>query len=143
MRSPTYPTTGATRWRISLPVISGIALPAAVADARPRKGIFGTMEDWISGPTNGSGILPGAERDPEAVVGTLITTLLGFLGVIFMVLIIYGGYLWMTARGNEPAIEKAKKIITSATVGLAIVLGAYLITFIVLQLLTSPTTATP
>jgi len=43
-------------------------------------------------------------------------------------LVIYGGFLWMTARGNEQQVTKAKDLIISAVIGLVIVLAAYAIT---------------
>lgn len=64
---------------------------------------------------------------PE-IIGALIGVFLSFLGIIFLCLIIYGGYLWMTSAGNEPKIYKAKQVLTSATTGLIIVLSAYAIT---------------
>lgn len=103
--------------------------------APPAKDIFSTMTNLI----DLSGILPNTETNPEVVIGRLITVLLGFLGILFFILIIYGGFLWMTARGVEEQVSKAKKIITSASIGLAVVLSAYLISYIVLQLLTAQT----
>ncbi|MCK4553697.1 hypothetical protein KAU19_01920, partial [Candidatus Parcubacteria bacterium] len=47
---------------------------------------------------------------PERI-GQIINAVLVFLGVIFLILMIYGGYIWMTARGNEQEVEKAKNII--------------------------------
>ena len=47
------------------------------------------------------------------------------VGVIFMLLIIYAGFGWMTARGNETAVENAKHTLTSASIGLGVILGAY------------------
>lgn len=69
----------------------------------------------------------------ETVVGTVISAFLGLLGVIFLVLIIYGGYIWMIARGDESKVEKAKNTIINSTIGLALVLGAYAITYFVLS----------
>lgn len=69
----------------------------------------------------------------ESQVGNIISIVLGFVGVIFLGLIIYGGLIWMIARGNEQEIEKAKNLITSAVIGLAIVLAAYGITYFVIQ----------
>ena len=66
------------------------------------------------------------------VVATVIRTLLAFLGVIFVVLIIYSGFLWMTSAGSEEKIGKAKSIMTAAVIGLVIVLSAYAITIFVL-----------
>lgn len=61
-------------------------------------------------------------------VGGVINAGLSLLGVLFLLLIIYGGYLWMTGGGNEEQIGRAKKIITSAVTGLIIVGAAYAIT---------------
>ncbi len=64
---------------------------------------------------------------PE-IIGLIIKIILSFLGVIFLVLMIYGGYTWMTARGNEQQVTKAKDLIIAAVIGLIIVLSAYAIT---------------
>ena len=61
-------------------------------------------------------------------IGSIIGAALAFVGVIFMVLIIFGGLTWMTAGGNENQVQKAQKLITQAVVGLIIVLAAYAIT---------------
>jgi len=61
-------------------------------------------------------------------VGMGISALLGLVGTIFLVLVIYGGLTWMLARGNEDKITKAKTVITNASVGLGITLAAYIIT---------------
>lgn len=80
---------------------------------------------------------PLSVKDPESVVAALITSLLAFTGVIFFILVIYGGFLWMTAKGNEDQINKAKKILMSSAIGLAIVMGAYIITVVVVELIES------
>jgi len=67
------------------------------------------------------------------VIGKTINIVLSFLGVIFLILMIYGGLLWMTAAGNEEQVGKAKSIIVSATVGIALVLSAYAITHFVVD----------
>ena len=64
---------------------------------------------------------------PEGI-GKVIGAGLSFLGIAFMLLIIYGGFMWMFARGNDQAVGKAKEIITAAVIGLVIVLSAYAIT---------------
>lgn len=72
---------------------------------------------------------PTLKSLPE-VVGIAIKGLLTFLGVIFLGLMIYGGYKWMLARGNEQEVEAAKNTIRNAIIGLIVVLGAYAITYI-------------
>lgn len=65
--------------------------------------------------------LPGA-------IGKIVGAALSFIGVIFFILMIYGGLLWMTAAGNDQQVEKAKDLIVAAIIGLVIVFAAYAIT---------------
>jgi len=74
---------------------------------------------------------------PE-IIGALIGTFLSLVGVIFLCLIIYGGFKWMTSAGNEAKVLSAKKILTDSVIGLVIILAAYSITrFIFDALLTA------
>ena len=75
----------------------------------------------------------------ELLVGNIISIALGILGLIFLVLTVYGGYIWMIARGDEAKVEKAKETMTNSVIGLAIVLGAYAITYFVVSGLTQST----
>lgn len=85
----------------------------------------------------------GAGYDPRTdidwYVGFIIEYVLSFLGVIFLCLLIYGGFIWMQARGDSEMVTKAKETIINAAIGLAIVLGAYAITAWVVGNLTSST----
>ncbi|OGY44509.1 MAG: hypothetical protein A2729_01610 [Candidatus Buchananbacteria bacterium RIFCSPHIGHO2_01_FULL_39_14] len=56
-------------------------------------------------------------------------------GAFFMVLVIYGGWLWMSAQGKEEQVEQAKKIIIGAVIGLAVVIGGRLIAELVITYL--------
>ncbi|MFH0951524.1 MAG: hypothetical protein V1765_03575 [bacterium] len=60
-------------------------------------------------------------------IGLLVNIVLGLLGVIFTILIIYSGYTWMTAGGNEDKVSKAGTTIKVAIIGLLIVIGAFAI----------------
>lgn len=74
-------------------------------------------------------------------IGIVIRAALSLVGVIFLVLMVYAGYLWMTARGEEAQIDKAKKIISSSIIGLIILLAAYSITtFVVPRIIASVAT---
>jgi hypothetical protein len=75
---------------------------------------------------------------PE-IVARIIKYLLTFLGIIFIALIIYGGFIYMTARGDSEAINNAKNIIISASIGLAIILASYSFTYFILESLTKAT----
>jgi len=65
------------------------------------------------------------------VMMNLIGAVLGFLGVIFIVLIIMSGFKWMTAGGNEENVKEAQARIKNALIGLIIVLASYAITYTV------------
>ncbi|MDD5071280.1 MAG: hypothetical protein PHQ42_00925 [Patescibacteria group bacterium] len=75
----------------------------------------------------GFGKVP-TQTDVPSLIGSLIGAALSFIGILFFILVIYGGYLWMTARGNEEQVGKAISIVTQAAIGLIIVAAAYLIT---------------
>ena len=77
--------------------------------------------------------------DPRIVVANVIRIILGFLGVIALGLIIYAGWLWMTAAGEEQKIEQAKKILTNAVIGLVIILSAFAIASFILSRLLEAT----
>ncbi|MCB9798653.1 hypothetical protein H6758_02920 [Candidatus Nomurabacteria bacterium] len=70
-------------------------------------------------------------KQVEDVVGAGIRAGLTLVGLIFLVLMVYAGYLWMTARGEESQVDKAKKIVSTSIIGLVLVVGAYAITFLI------------
>jgi cytochrome bd-type quinol oxidase subunit 2 len=74
-------------------------------------------------------------RTPAETIGVIINTLLSLVGVGFLGLMIYGGYIWMIARGNEQEVERAKKSIEQGVTGLIIILAAYAITVFIGQAL--------
>ncbi|MBU0722586.1 pilin [Patescibacteria group bacterium] len=74
---------------------------------------------------------------PEGMISLIITTALSFIGVIFLLLAIYGGYTWMIARGNEQEVEKAKNILTAAVIGLIVVIAAYAVSWYIINVLGS------
>lgn len=69
---------------------------------------------------------------PEYYIGTVLTLLFSFLGIIFFILIVYSGIKWMTAQGDASQVTKAKDTIIRAIVGLVIALAAYGITYFVM-----------
>ena len=64
----------------------------------------------------------------ESTIVNIINIFLGLLGLIALILILYAGYIWMTSAGNEEKVSQAKKILTSAVIGLVIIMSAYAIT---------------
>jgi len=76
-----------------------------------------------------------ANTDLLTIIGTIISVVLGLLGVIFLILIIYAGVLWMTAGGSEDKVKRAKSTLINGTIGIIIVLGAYGIATFILNAL--------
>ncbi|MBT4850001.1 hypothetical protein HON36_04070 [Candidatus Parcubacteria bacterium] len=72
-------------------------------------------------------------RDLRDMVAGIINIFLGFLGILATVIILYGGYIWMTSGGNADKIDRAKKIIINGVIGLAIILSSYAIARFLLQ----------
>ncbi len=72
-------------------------------------------------------------KETEDIIAVVITTVLSFLGIIFVILIIFSGYQWMTAGGNEDQVKKATTRIRNAVIGLIIVVFAYGITAFVFK----------
>lgn len=69
------------------------------------------------------------------VVARVIMMFLAIMGMIFIALIVYAGFSWMTARGNEEKIRKAQDILKHAIWGLIITVFAYSIAYFVLSYL--------
>ncbi len=67
----------------------------------------------------------GFESNLITVVKKIIDGVFGVIGVIFFVLLFYGGFIWMTAAGSTDRIATAKKIILAAVIGIAITLLSY------------------
>lgn len=65
------------------------------------------------------------------IIAVVIQAALSLLGIIFLIIIVFAGYRWMTAAGNEESIQKAQDSIKRAIIGLVIVLMAYAITYFV------------
>lgn len=55
----------------------------------------------------------------------IVNLVLGFLGLIAVVIILIGGFKWMTAGGNEEKVGEAKKLLIAGLIGLVIILLAW------------------
>ena len=69
---------------------------------------------------------------PSATFATtvhdILSAVFSIMGVIFLVLTIYAGMIWMTAQGDSKKVQKAKDILSQSVIGLIICLAAYGIT---------------
>jgi TRAP-type C4-dicarboxylate transport system permease small subunit len=78
-------------------------------------------------------------RDPRTMVAQIINTTMMFLGIIAVVIMLVGGFKWMTAMGNEKGVEEAKKLMGAGVIGLVIILASWGIATFVLQQLINAT----
>ena len=78
-------------------------------------------------------------KDLEDTISGIINIVLGFLGIIATIIILLGGFKWMTSQGNTDKVDEAKKLIGAGVVGLVIVLASYAIARFVLSSLYNET----
>jgi len=122
---------------IIAPMFVLTALPVGATDLSLNHVFTGNnTTDWntIQGKT-GLGV-----KDPRTIAANVINILLGFLGIIAVVLILAGGFMWMTAAGNEDKVAQAKKVMSAGVIGLIIVLAAFGIAKFVVDALVGATT---
>lgn len=79
-------------------------------------------------------------QDIRTTIASIINVLMGLLGIIAVVIILLGGFKWMTAGGNEDKVGEAKKLIMQGIIGLVIILSAWAIARFVIDSLVSATT---
>src|SRR3989344_8678639 len=65
------------------------------------------------------------------LIGTVINTIVSFIGLIFLALVVFSGIQWMTSGGNEETISKAKKRVINSTIGVGLTLAAFVVTNLV------------
>jgi len=81
--------------------------------------------------------LPAEPANPVDPIINLVKMCLSVLAVVFLILIIYAGFRWMLSGGNSETIEKAKKIMIAAAVGLLIIFLSYSVTLFVFNVVLS------
>lgn len=80
-----------------------------------------------------------SNRTLPQIVGQIINIILGFLGIVLLLLILYAGFLWMTAGGDEGQVKKARQYIANAVIGLIVIVAAFAISTFVLGSLVNVT----
>lgn len=76
---------------------------------------------------------PYQDRHPALIIIGIINIALTFLGIVFIALTVYAGFLFLFAQGNKDNITKALNIIKNSVIGLAIVLATYALTSFIFQ----------
>jgi hypothetical protein len=79
--------------------------------------------------------LGGENVDLLTVIGNIVKFVLRFLAVVFVILIIYSGFKWMTAGGDSKKVDEAKSVMKNAIIGLIIVMCSYAIATVVFNVI--------
>ena len=65
------------------------------------------------------------------IIGQIVAVALGFVGSIFFIMIIYSGFQWMTAGGNEEKVKQSRTRLINSIIGLTFVVAAYFLTWLI------------
>ena len=115
--------------RIGTSVV-GVFAPLAVL---PATNPFQKAQSDIGAIQTATGL---GKTDLPTLVGSIINAVLGLLGIILLIYLLYGGFLWMTSGGDTEGVKKATTMIKNAVVGLIIVMAAVAIANFVINALT-------
>ncbi|MBU4453033.1 pilin [Candidatus Parcubacteria bacterium] len=107
-------------------VIGALCLPMLVMP------VYAQVDTYLDDIGTSAGL---SDNSLEDTIGSLINIILTFLGIVLLVLVIYAGFLWMTAGGDAEQTKKAKDYMINAVIGLIIVLAAYAISSFVITAL--------
>lgn len=71
------------------------------------------------------------------VIANIIRIILGFLGIVAVVIVLFGGFKWMTAGGNDDKVSEAKQLIIQGIIGMVIIFSAFAIASFVVNSISS------
>lgn len=121
---------GSTVAMMAAPALVGAQLPDA--DAEGPDAVTGVELGLYYGNQIGLGT-----RSLQDTIASIIRVALSLLGIVAVVIILMGGFKWMTAGGNQDEVDKARKLILNGVIGLAIILSAFAISKFVIESLTT------
>lgn len=82
-----------------------------------------------------AGGITTTETDLATMIGKTLNYFFGVLGVVFLTVILIGGYQWMTAGGNEEKVGKAKGWVVNGINGMIVIFLAYALVYTILAAL--------
>jgi hypothetical protein len=122
--------------KILLPTTTALIL-AAAAPVSAAESIFdrfkGGLQNVVDQAYGGGQAVTVSEHSFVVNALIILNYLLTFLGIVFFGLLLYSGFLWMNARGNEDQLMKAKKITREVIIGFLIILTARVVTEFILN----------
>jgi len=113
----------------ALLVLSVAAVQFFGADALAQ-GSFGVNRNIVPGEIVSA---TGGEDSFIDLVRQILNYFLGFLGIIALAIVIYGGFMYVTAGVNDAGAETGKKVLTYAAIGIIVILLSFVIVNTLLQ----------
>ncbi len=131
------------------------ALPAIVTGILSFAGVaFAANECNVSGydANANHGLLKGVQAacavcgqcsiaDIFVVGNTVVELILGLSGSFMLLMMVYGGFIFLTSGGNSSQVDKGKKVMFGAIIGIIIVFTAYTVIQFILGALGVPNVA--
>lgn len=74
------------------------------------------------------------------IFGIIIRTALGIIGSLTLLMLVWGGFLWLTSAGNPERVKKGTDTMLWATIGVIIVFSSYFVLSNFTKYLTNPNT---
>ncbi len=109
--------------------IGTVVLPAIALAQTP----FERSQQYTNSIAASAGIT--GTPDLPTIIGNIINIVLGFMGIILLCIILWAGFLWMTAGGDGKKTELAMNLIKNAVIGLIIIVAAFAISnFVMTQI---------
>lgn len=65
--------------------------------------------------------------DIRNIIGRIIQAILGVTGAVSLLMFVYGGFLWLISGGEKEKVKKGQETMKWAVLGLAVIIGAYMI----------------
>jgi hypothetical protein len=135
-----------TVWGVVMTLVMGVmlmpgfvfAVPPVAADADAGEDLDLSAFGVSYASTTGLGT-----TDIRSTIGSIINVSLSLLGIVSLVIILYAGFEWMTAGGNDEQVGSARKRMIAGVIGLAIILSSYALSSFILKQLATATGYTP
>ena len=118
--------------RVKVLALAGVLAVAGVVAVLPGRVAYavGGLRNGVNETTNGTDL---KSDDLEGSVATVINIILYAIGIVAVIMIIFGGFQYITSSGDAAKVTKAKNTILYGIVGLVIAVLAYAIVNFVLN----------
>lgn len=115
--------------------LSSLAIASAVLPFAARP-IFAQVPTVVISPPSSIG---GVNVQPNELIAFIINAIIVIGIVLSLIFLLWGGLRWIMSGGDKGKVDTARSTIVAAIVGLIIVILAYVIINVVLQIFTNRT----